>query len=171
MSFIDGGAPRAEADFKLISSKGFEWLQSFNIGDMMSLKPLSYDELTKTQTMLAEISTESMVDKASTRQSLLMIVSYFCIATELRFKFSQDKHVMKLKEGQAWHLQSLEIAKDLLPKDCALWGHLKESYKRNYLDIFEAVRPKQLKKKAKEKAKEKAKAMRVDISMAMSRKN
>lgn len=68
-----------------------------------------------------------------------MVISYFCIATELRFRFSHDKQIKKLKEGQAWHLQGIDIAKDLLPKDCALLDHLKESYRRNFLDILNSV--------------------------------
>mmetsp|Transcript_3324 Transcript_3324/g.6891 ORF Transcript_3324/g.6891 Transcript_3324/m.6891 type:complete len:573 (-) Transcript_3324:20-1738(-) len=155
-SFISGKTSKGEVEAKFYPAKSADWIMHFNIGDMMSIKPISLNELCKTQTMLAELTTDAMLDKA-----LLMIISYFCIATELRFKFSQDKHLKKLKEGQAWHLQSIDIAKDLLPRDCALMDHLKESYKRNYLEILNAI-----KKKAKEKE---AKAGKVDISMIATR--
>jgi hypothetical protein len=138
-SFINGRGRRSEADAKVLDVKSAEWVMEFNIGDIMTLKAISLQDLTKTQTTLAEMTTDSMLDKARTRQGLLMITSYFCIATELRFKFSQDKLFKKLKEGQAWHLQSINIAKDLLPKDSALLEHLKESYSRNYLDVLSAV--------------------------------
>jgi hypothetical protein len=167
-AFITGKVPRNEGEGRLYSLKSADWLGKFSIGDMMTVQSTSIGELTKMQSMLTELTADAMLDKVRTRQALLMIVSYFCIATELRFKFSQEKTLKVLKEGQAWHLQSIDIAKGLLPGESVLMRHLKESYRTNYLDMLSAVRPMQIKRRAREKE---AKITKADISMVISRKD
>jgi hypothetical protein len=167
-AFITGKTRRNEGEGRLYSLKSADWLMKFSVGTMMTLQSTSISELTMSQSILTELTVDAMVDKARTRQALLLIVSYFSIATELRFKFSKEKTIKVLKEGQAWHLKSIDIAKGLLPGESVLVRHLKESYRANYLDMLSAVRPMQIKRRARDKE---AKITKADISMVISRKD
>jgi len=62
-----------------------QWIQTFNIGDIMQMSAMSIDELRSEvsdfrEFTLAETSKDSLLQKV-----LQVIVSYFCVGTELRF--------------------------------------------------------------------------------------
>ena len=55
----------------------------------------------------------------------LLIVSYFCMGTEIRFlKEQQIEGYMKSKEDSLWHGRALEMAVSFLPSDCSLTKHI-----------------------------------------------
>lgn len=64
----------------------------------------------------------------------MLIVSYFCIATEIRFLIADGNTTFKVKEGELWHRKAIDIAKQCLPSDCPLITHLEQSFNRNYSD-------------------------------------
>lgn len=64
----------------------------------------------------------------------MLIVSYFCIATEIRFIIADGNSTFKVKEGELWHRKAIDIAKQCLPSDCPLINHLEQSFSRNYSD-------------------------------------
>lgn len=57
-----------------------------------------------------ELTHDLLVEKAC-----LLIVSYFCIATELRLTGQQ---------ARGWHKKALETARRLLPSGCPLTVHV-----------------------------------------------
>jgi hypothetical protein len=67
-----------------------------------------------------------------------LIVSYFCVSTEIRFIIQLKEELegvkktfnidAKTRESQYWHTKSLEIACTFLPSDCPLLNHLLLSY-------------------------------------------
>ena len=57
-----------------------EWISNINIGNIMQIKPFSMKDLMESQRNEQELSRESFLEKLT-----LLIVSYFCISTEMRF--------------------------------------------------------------------------------------
>jgi hypothetical protein len=70
-----------------------------------------------------------------------IIVSYFCISTEIRFILTLKEEItkskefdptVKTKESEHWHAKSLEIACSFLPSDCPLLNHVLLSYQKHH---------------------------------------
>ena len=61
-----------------------DWIFSINIGNVMSMAPLSVEELSSNNGVKSEtyheVARDSMLEKI-----ILIIIAYFCIATEMRF--------------------------------------------------------------------------------------
>ena len=57
-----------------------DWIYSLNIGNVMHLSPMNTDELTYKLDRSHEINKDAMLEKI-----ILLIVSFFCVGTELRF--------------------------------------------------------------------------------------
>lgn len=57
-----------------------EWISTINIGNIMQIKPFQMKDLLESQRNEQELSRESFLEKLT-----LLIVSYFCISTEMRF--------------------------------------------------------------------------------------
>lgn len=78
-----------------------------------------------------------------------MIVSYFCVSTEIRFIIQLKEELeankdtfnieQKTKESQYWHTKSLEIACSFLPSDCPLLNHLLLSYQKHHAPANQAI--------------------------------
>jgi hypothetical protein len=58
---------------------------------------------------------------------VLLVVSMFSIATELRLQTSPGN-----PESQRWHALSVLCGASYLPQECPLVDHLIESYFKNY---------------------------------------
>jgi hypothetical protein len=71
----------------------------------------------------------------------MLIVSYFCIATEIRFIIADGNSTFKVKEGELWHRKAIDIAKQCLPSDCPLISHLEQSFTRNYSEKSNRRKP------------------------------
>lgn len=102
-------------------------LQSLNISEVMQVKPLRLQDLQNTYGLWNEVQRDTVIEKV-----VLLLAAYFCIATELRFKFALEHNKKKLMEGRAFHLRSLELARALLPSDCPLVGHFISSFNKNF---------------------------------------
>ena len=57
-----------------------DWINNLEIGNVMHLTPMNSDELTAKLDRTHEINKDAMLEKI-----ILLIVSYFCVGTELRF--------------------------------------------------------------------------------------
>jgi hypothetical protein len=58
-----------------------DWIFNFNIGNIMHLSPLNFDDLNRTQVdVIQELSKDKMMEKI-----LYISAGLFCIGTELRF--------------------------------------------------------------------------------------
>jgi hypothetical protein len=78
-----------------------------------------------------------------------LIVSYFCVSTEIRFIIQLKEELeankdtfnieQKTKESQYWHTKSLEIACSFLPSDCPLLNHLLLSYQKHHAPANQAI--------------------------------
>lgn len=87
-----------------------DWIFGLNIGNVMHLSPLKFDEVrndlmeeTTEKALLEELSTNKILDKF-----VLLCSAYFCIATEFRFlnaKVSAEQYPLKLSE--MWHSKSV----------------------------------------------------------------
>lgn len=105
-----------------------EWIYSYNIGDLMIIEPLEMADLKSNFGLQTELTRDLMFEKVC-----LVAVSYFCIATEIRFLCSQQAaNTAKEKEGEFWHVKACAIVKDFLPLESPLANHIKQSFTRNY---------------------------------------
>lgn len=93
----------------------------------MTLDPLSLLEAKSGIGVAAEIAKDLMLEKFC-----LLVVSLFCIATEIRFMSTETNPGVNLKDARVWHYRALDIAKSFLPKECPLSHHIQQSYERNY---------------------------------------
>ena len=77
-----------------------------------------------------------------------LIVSYFCISTEIRFILTLKEEIkggkpfepeVKTKESEHWHAKSLELACSFLPSDCPLLNHVLLSYQKHHAPSQTAI--------------------------------
>jgi hypothetical protein len=57
-------------------------------------------------------------------KTLYVIVSYFCIGTELRFLAMLNPNKFNLKDAEIWHAKAIHISSFFLPNDCPLTQHI-----------------------------------------------
>lgn len=57
------------------------WIKSLDISNVMSLQPMTADELISTEKSVLEISKDTLLENL-----VLYVVSAFCAGTELRFR-------------------------------------------------------------------------------------
>ena len=69
----------------------------------------------------------------------MLIVSYFCVSTELRFIIQSRSGFMKADtkkekelEQEYWHVKALDIACAFLPSECPLFNHILLSYQKHH---------------------------------------
>lgn len=87
-----------------------EWIQNINIGNIMSINPYPITDILFDLKNESSLYWESLLTKLS-----LIVVAYFCVSTELRFKatWSEDKQMPEdqkqilLEEAEFWHTKSL----------------------------------------------------------------
>jgi hypothetical protein len=102
-----------------------DWIQTFNIGNIMHLQAASFDEFNDTTKLgfssfvLSETSKDCLLYKA-----LYVIVAYFCIGTELRFLSVLNPSRHTIKDSEVWHAKAIHIASFFLPSDCPLIQHI-----------------------------------------------
>lgn len=59
---------------------GLNWMQSFNIGTIMHMQPIQYEEFCLCGGMVYELQRKLLLEKV-----IYMSIAYFTIATEMRF--------------------------------------------------------------------------------------
>jgi hypothetical protein len=100
-----------------------DWIQTFNIGNIMHLQAVGFDEFNDraftahnfANFVLSEIGKDTLLYK-----TLYIIVSYFCIGTELRFLSVLNSQKFTIKDSELWHAKAIHIASFFLPTDCPL---------------------------------------------------
>jgi len=118
-----------------------DWIFSINIGNVMSMAPLTIEELSSNNGVKSEtyheVARDSMLEKI-----ILIIIAYFCIATEMRFiakeltkQYGADYLYSSpyYRDSEAFHAKSIHIGAQFLPKACPLVDYIIKSYKKNYL--------------------------------------
>jgi hypothetical protein len=109
-----------------------EWIGNLNIGNIMQIQPVSFEELNQFRRNEQELDRQPFLDLVS-----YLVVGYFCLSTELRFIIQLKEEIntfadfsieAKQKESEFWHGKSLEVAVKFLPSDCPLLNHVMLSF-------------------------------------------
>lgn len=66
----------------------------------------------------------------------MLTVSYFCIATEIRF-LKDNKDITD--HSEYWHYKAVEIACTYLPASCPIVKHYISSYDKHYSSILQII--------------------------------
>ena len=107
------------------SLKKDDWIQLLNIGNIMYLSALNYDDLDLDSDPKYELLRDAILEKV-----VMLTVSYFCIATELRL-LSINKNNKKLN-GEYFHYKAVEFSSLFLPVSCPIVKHYILSYYKHY---------------------------------------
>ena len=127
-----------------------DWIYNLNIGNVMHLSLMGNDELPSIKNCALADHSQSVdtADKdkqgfdtahelckdAMLEKIVLIAVSYFCIATEMRFIMQKEKkNKVTKKDSEMYHAKALHICSLFLPKKCPLVMHVTQSYNKNYL--------------------------------------
>lgn len=106
--------------------QGQDWLNSYNMGNIMTIQPFDLYKWMKQAASKQILSVRSVV------KSLCMLITcYFTIATELRIT-SKTKMDSELVQSKEIHEKALEICKCFLPAASPLYAHIMGSYKKNF---------------------------------------
>ena len=100
--------------------KNDDWLNLFNIGNIMFLYAMSYDDLDLDSDPKYELLRDAIIEKI-----LMLTVAFFSIANELRF-------INKTDNGAYYHSKAVEIACSFLPCSCPIVKHYVNTYCKYY---------------------------------------
>jgi len=101
--------------------KNDDWLNLFNIGNIMFLYAMSYDDLDLDSDPKYELLRDAIIEKI-----LMLTVSFFSIANELRFLGN------KIDNGLYYHSKAVEISCLYLPSTCPIVKHYVNTYCKYY---------------------------------------
>ena len=108
---------------------------SLNISNIMRLKRLTFSDLYKVSDLDTILLRDSMLQRVT-----MIITSYFCLGTELRFLKQMKLQGFKDSlEAQSWHGRSLEMALCFLPGDSPLVKHIIQSYNKHHAPSNQAI--------------------------------
>ncbi|CAD8087189.1 unnamed protein product [Paramecium primaurelia] len=119
-----------------------EWIQSFNISVIMHMTPLIYSEFIQQGEMLYEISKRLLLEKI-----IQLSISYFTIATELRFielekaklQGIKDINTEEFKLSELYHLKAIEIACKHIACSSQYINHLITTYHKHYNSNLDTI--------------------------------
>ncbi|CAD8178315.1 unnamed protein product [Paramecium pentaurelia] len=133
-----------------------EWIKNFNIGSIMHMAPQIYEDFTQFGEMIFELAKRQLLEKV-----IYLSISYFTIATELRFVELEKakKHGVKddkidteeFKLSELYHLKSIEIACRHITYQSPYISHLITSYHKHYNMNLDVIREESLQSTASEK--------------------
>jgi hypothetical protein len=107
-----------------------DWIQTFNIGNIMHLQAVGFDEFSDRTAELSKVGGfQSFVLDETGKDSMLhktlyIVVAYFCIGTELRFLSVLHPQQYTLNDSEIWHAKAIQLASYFLPNDCPLIQHI-----------------------------------------------
>ena len=101
--------------------KNDDWFNLFNIGNIMFLYAMSYDDLDLDSDPKYELLRDAIIEKI-----LMLTVSFFSIANELRFLGN------KADNGLYYHSKTVEISCLYLPSTCPIVKHYVNTYCKYY---------------------------------------
>lgn len=94
----------------------------------MRLKKMKFKDLYSTKDLDTILLRDSILKRFT-----LIITSYFCLGTELRFlKQMKLQGFADSQESQFWHGRALEMALYFLPGDSPLVKHIIQSYNKHH---------------------------------------
>ena len=106
-----------------------------NISNIMRLKKLDFKDVYSTCDLDLYLLRESILERF-----MLVITSYFCMGTELRFLRQLKVQGFKDSiEAQFWHGRALEMAISLFPGDSPLVKHIIQSYQKHHAPSSEII--------------------------------
>ena len=102
-----------------------------NITHIMRLKKMDFRDLYGIRSPDLMLSRENMIERIT-----LVITSYFCMGTELRFlKVAKEEGFEETKDDELWHGKSLLLAIKLFPGDAPLVRHILTSYQKHHSPV------------------------------------
>ena len=107
------------------SIKKDDWIKLLNIGNIMYLSALNYEDLDLDSDPKYELLRDAILEKV-----VMLTVAYFCIATELRL-LSPNKNNKKIN-GEFFHYLAVEFSSLFLPVSCPIVKHYIFSYYKHY---------------------------------------
>ena len=107
------------------SIKKDDWIKLLNIGNIMYLSALNYEDLDLDSDPKYELLRDAILEKV-----VMLTVAYFCIATELRL-LSPNKTDKKIN-GEYFHFLAVEFSSLFLPVSCPIVKHYIFSYYKHY---------------------------------------
>ncbi|CAD8105326.1 unnamed protein product [Paramecium sonneborni] len=133
-----------------------DWIKNFNIGSIMHMAPQIYEEFTQFGEIIYELAKRQLLEKV-----IYLSISYFTIATELRFVelekakqhgIKDDKiDTEEFKLSELYHLKSIEIACRNITYQSPYISHLITSYHKHYNINLDVIREESLQSSASEK--------------------
>ncbi len=121
LSFIHNNTMKISTRNILGIIKNDDWLNLFNIGNIMFLYAMSYDDLDLDSDPKYELLRDAIIEKI-----LMFTVSYFSIANELRFLNNKNDN------GTYYHSKAVEISCLFLPSSCPIVKHYVNTYYKYY---------------------------------------
>ena len=106
-----------------------------NITNIMKLKRLDFREIYGVRSPDLLLTRENLMERI-----MLLITSYFCMGTELRFlKQMQVEGFEESLDSEFWHGKALELAIKFLPGDAPLVKHIVSSYQKHHSPTSEDI--------------------------------
>ena len=121
LSFIHNNKMKISTRNILGIIKNDDWLNLFNIGNIMFLYAMSYDDLDLDSDPKYELLRDAIIEKI-----LMFTVAYFSIANELRFINNNNDN------GSYYHSKAVEISCLFLPVTCPIVKHYVNTYFEYY---------------------------------------
>jgi hypothetical protein len=106
-----------------------------NITNIMKLKRLDFRDLYGIRSIDLILTRECILERI-----MLLITSYFCMGTELRFlkQMGVDGFLESI-DAEYWHGKALEISVKFLPGDAPLTKHIVSSYAKHHSPSYEKI--------------------------------
>lgn len=109
----------------------------------MQISPLSLqDDFLSQGRDECELVRDRFLEKLS-----ILVVSYFCMSTEMRFLLHSRGKYLKPEvkeerevESEYWHSKALELACTFLPSECPLLKHILLSYQKHHEPSNQAIK-------------------------------
>lgn len=106
---------------------GEDWINSYNIGNVMILQPILLNEWVNPASIKQELTFAKILENICRMAS-----SYFSVAVELRFITQDRSGISESANSKDWHERALAICKCFLPNTSPLLLHVAKSYKKHY---------------------------------------
>ena len=111
-----------------------DWIQILSIGNIMYLTALNDEDLDLDSDPKYELLRDAILEKI-----VMLTVSYFCIATEMRLLSSDKEKYNKKINGEFYHYKAIFFATEYLPVSCPILKHYINSYYKYYGKEMEII--------------------------------
>ena len=111
-----------------------DWIQILSIGNIMYLTALNDEDLDLDSDPKYELLRDAILEKI-----IMLTVSYFCIATEMRLLSPDKEKYNKKINGEFYHYKAVSFATEYLPVSCPILKHFITSYYKYYGKEMEII--------------------------------